>query len=423
MIFFPVEAIKKSGIKKIAIVTNKDFDKEVRQTFAGDKNISFAIQKMQLGTADAVKAARTAVDKSCEYIFIMPGDVPLAKPDTIKNFVSKAIAEGVVCSLLTMKPCDPANYGRIVRDSCDNVKSIVEAKDATEEELSIDEVNSGVYLVKKDWLFGAMKKIISTNAQKEFYLTDIVKIAVDAGEKVTASCVDDEDELMGINTRMELSEAAMIMRFQILEALMLTGVGIQDPLHTYIDCGTKIGRDTTIAPHCFISGKTSIGQGCVIDNGVVIVDSNIGDNVHIKPYSVLESSVVKNSSVVGPFARLRPGAVLDSNVKVGNFVEIKKSRLKKGSKANHLSYIGDATVGSGTNVGCGTITCNYDGKKKHKTIIGDNVFVGSDVQFVAPVKVGSGSTIGAGSTITGNVPTNSLAIARGHQVVKKNWKG
>jgi bifunctional UDP-N-acetylglucosamine pyrophosphorylase/glucosamine-1-phosphate N-acetyltransferase len=423
LVVHTVKAVLEANeISKIAVVISDEFKSEFEKTFSGNRGIVFPIQKKQKGTADAVMAAKAAVLNSCEYVLIIPGDVPLIRPETLKAFTDAIINQDAVGGVLSMKPLDSAAYGRIVRSADGrSLKAIVEAKDARPDELLIKEVNGGIYCIKCGWLFSALEKIAPDNVQKEYYLTDIVKIAVSEGIKMTVTCVDDPFELMGVNTRKELAEAIRLMRILILERLMKEGVGILDINNTYIDDDVSIGADTVISPNCSIRGATKIGKSCFIDNGVIIKDSTIGDGVHIKPYSVIEESLIGGSCQIGPFARLRPGAVIESEARIGNFVEIKKSVIKKGAKANHLSYIGDAVVGARTNIGCGTITCNYDGRKKHQTVIGNDVFVGSDVQFVAPVKVGSGAFIGAGSTITENVPANSLAIARGKQVVKRGW--
>lgn len=422
LVYFPVKEICQIGAAPVTIVINEDFKNKFEEIFKDNKKVSFAIQKEQLGTGDAVKSAKDELLGKCEYTLIIPGDVPLVKSETLKELVNETISKEAICGLLTMEFKDPANYGRVVRNHGGLVVAIAEAKDASPTELLIKEINSSIYCVNTEWLFNTINEISPENKQKEYYLTDIVKIAVGQEKKIVAKRVSEPSELMGVNTRYELAEANRIMRHRVLEALMNNGAGIVDEFHTYIDDGVEIGIDTTIEPHVFIQGKTKIGNDCYIENGVVIRNSIIGDGVRIKAYSVIEESKIDNGAVIGPFARLRPGSTLEPDVKIGNFVEVKKSTFKKGSKANHLSYIGDATVGERTNVGCGTITCNYDGAAKHKTIIGSDCFIGSDVQFIAPVEIGNGSTIAAGSTITENVPENSLAIARGQQVIKHDWK-
>ncbi len=422
VVHFTVAAAMASGANPVALVISPDFKKNFTELFGNNNKIKLAFQKQQLGTADAVKAAKGSVLSTCEYSLIIPGDVPLIKPETLKNLINETIQRNAVCGLLTMEFDDPAHYGRVIRNRNGFVTAIVEAKDASAEQLLVGEVNSSIYCVKTDWLFRALQKISTDNAQKEFYLTDIIKIAASEGSMVIAKCLPESFELMGINTRQELGLAGRLMNQRVLDELMTAGVGIVDEKSTFIDMSVTVGPDTVVMPNCSFQGATKIGRNCRIEQGVIIKDSVIGDNVKIKPYSVIENAVIKDSAQVGPFARLRPGAQIEQEARIGNFVEVKKSVIKRGAKANHLSYIGDAVIGEGTNVGCGMITCNYDGKDKHKTVIGKGVFIGSDVQFVAPVKVGDGATIGAGSTITENVPANSLAIARGRQVVKKGWK-
>lgn len=441
LVSYPIEAARKAGANSIYVVVNKynleDF-KEIPPLCKGRpggvekstsptpslqrRGITFVTQKEARGTADAVMSARPALKNFDGYILIIPGDVPLITPDALKEFIKYVTGNGAACGVLTMELKDPSHYGRIIRDGSGRIKAIVEACDAAEEQLKITEVNSGIYCLRSPWVFEALSRVRAQNAKGEYYLTDLVGIAVGEDKPVVGLPASNPAECLGINTRQELAEAGRQMRVRILDRLMSDGVGILDPLHTYIDCDVVIESDTTIAPHTFIKGKTRIGKGSIIENGAVISDSVVGDGVTIKPYSVIDQSVIKDEAQVGPFARLRPGTVIERGARVGNFVEIKKSRLKAGAKANHLTYIGDALIGARVNVGCGTITCNYDGKNKHKTVIGDDVFVGSDVQFIAPVKIGKGAVIGAGSVITDDVPPGALAVARGKQVIKKNWR-
>ncbi|PIR16751.1 MAG: UDP-N-acetylglucosamine diphosphorylase/glucosamine-1-phosphate N-acetyltransferase [Deltaproteobacteria bacterium CG11_big_fil_rev_8_21_14_0_20_49_13] len=422
LVTYPVRSCLDAGAGQVIVVISEEQKGRFTELFGDQDNVSLTVQKEQLGTADAVRSAENPINKESEYIVIIPGDVPLIRPETLKKLITDTHAKEAICGLLTMDLKDPASYGRILRDNRGMVTGIKEAKDASPPELMVREVNSGIYYVKKDWLFESLKKISPKNAQKEFYLTDIIEIASKEGKRVSATCIKEHEEVLGVNTRIELAEVNRHMRYRILDKMMLAGVGIVDELHTYIDDGVEIGADTVIYPHAFISGKTKIGKGCRIENGAVIKNMKIGDNVKINAYSYIEEGEIKDNATIGPFARLRPGVLIENEAKVGNFVEIKKSTLKKGSKANHLSYIGDAVIGERTNVGCGMITCNYDGKEKHKTTIGNDVFIGSDVQLVAPVEIGNNSTIAAGSTITESVPENSLAIARSRQVIKGDWK-
>jgi bifunctional UDP-N-acetylglucosamine pyrophosphorylase/glucosamine-1-phosphate N-acetyltransferase len=317
---------------------------------------------------------------------------------------------------------DPNGYGRIVRDSSGQVKSIVEQKDADQEEQKICEINSGIYCMDSDFLFGNIKGISNDNTQGEYYLTDLLAIA--AGKELTCLALPAADpyEIMGVNDRLQLAEASRIIRRRINRDLMLNGVTIIDPEQTYIEHGVTIGVDSIIHPGCQIGGGTNIGSCCEIEGQVSILGCRIGNDCHIKAASVLEDSVLGEDVAVGPMAHLRPGTVLGNKVKIGNFVETKKIVMGEGSKASHLTYLGDAEIGRNVNIGCGTITCNYDGVNKHRTVIGDEVFIGSDVQLVAPVTVGKNSLVAAGTTVTTDVPPDSLAISRVPQVNKIGWR-
>jgi bifunctional UDP-N-acetylglucosamine pyrophosphorylase/glucosamine-1-phosphate N-acetyltransferase len=317
---------------------------------------------------------------------------------------------------------DPTGYGRIVRMNGGLIGKIVEEEDASPREMSIKEVNSGIYCAHSPFLFEALKQVSADNAQGEYYLTDIVAIANERDQKVYAFPVEDPTEVMGINTRVDLAKANEILRNEFLIEMMLDGVSIVDPKTTYIDKPVRVGRDTVIYPNCYLHGETTVGERCTIESNSHITDSKISDDVAIKACSVMTESTIEEGASIGPFARLRPGTVVKRNARIGNFVEVKKSVVGEGSKANHLTYLGDTTVGKDVNVGAGTITCNYDGKKKHPTVIEDDVFVGSNVELVAPVTVKKGSTIGAGSTITKEVPEGALAITRSKQKNIRGWK-
>ncbi|MBI4125861.1 MAG: bifunctional UDP-N-acetylglucosamine diphosphorylase/glucosamine-1-phosphate N-acetyltransferase GlmU [Deltaproteobacteria bacterium] len=390
--------------------------------FVHEVGATAIIQSRPLGTAHAVAATETKLKDFRGCVVILSGDVPLLRIETVTALIKSVEKKQATLGLTTMRLDDPGMYGRIVRDRDGEIVRIVEARDASSEELNIREVNAGVYCVDKDWLFDALRRVKSDNAKQEYYLPDILSLAVAEGKGVTTFLTPDPDEVLGINTRVDLARVGRILRRRINHGHMLRGVTIWDEDDTSIDEGITIGEDTTILPTTFLVGKTKIGRNCLIEHGVSIKDTIIGDGVTIKAMSVVEGSRIAPGATIGPFARIRPESVIGAKVRVGNFVEIKKSVLCEGAKANHLTYLGDASVGKGTNVGCGTITCNYDGHAKHRTIIGEKVFVGSDVQFVAPVRVGAGATIGAGSTITGNVPAKALALARAKQVVVKGWR-
>ncbi|MBL9038486.1 MAG: bifunctional UDP-N-acetylglucosamine diphosphorylase/glucosamine-1-phosphate N-acetyltransferase GlmU [Archangium sp.] len=386
--------------------------------FSGNP-VAFATQSQQRGTGDAAAAARTALAGFNGKVLILSGDVPLVTAETLKRLHDAAKAAPGPLAMLTCRPPSPTGYGRIIRDGAQRVVSIVEERDATPAQREVREVNAGLYLVDSTFLWGALEKLTPQNAQGELYLTDIVAAAAKVG---TVTAVEaDAAELAGINDRVELAERTEVLRARINRRHQLAGVTLQHPASTFIDEGVEIGPDTIIAPNVTISGECEIGARVHVDSGCVLVHSTVGDDSHVKPYSVLEEAVVGPACHVGPFARLRPGTVLDEGVHIGNFVETKKARLKKGSKAGHLAYLGDAEIGANCNIGAGTITCNYDGVNKHQTVLGDGVFIGSDTQLVAPVTVGDGAFVAAGSTITKNVPSNALALSRTPQTVRANW--
>jgi bifunctional UDP-N-acetylglucosamine pyrophosphorylase/glucosamine-1-phosphate N-acetyltransferase len=312
-------------------------------------------------------------------------------------------------------------YGRIVRDSKGAVARIAEAKDATQEEKKIDEVNAGIYLFDGDQLFDNLRRLSSNNAQGEYYLTDILGMLRKSGKRVGAVVVDDPVEALGVNSRADLATVESEIQRRVVEKLMAEGVTFRNPATVVIDSLVTIGPDTVIYPFVTVEGATKIGRGCVLDPGVHLHNVTVGDNVHLKSGTVAEDAVIEDEATVGPYAHLRPGTQLGKHVKVGNFVETKKAVFGDGAKASHLSYIGDAEVGADTNIGAGTITCNYDGVNKHKTIIEEGVFIGSDTQLVAPVRIGRGAYVGAGSTITKDVPPDSLALSRVPQKVIEGW--
>ncbi len=315
---------------------------------------------------------------------------------------------------------DPHGYGRIVRDG-EEVLRIVEEKDASLKEKAIREINTGIYAFEAPFVFDALGKVGRDNAQGEYYLTDVLALARAAGRKVCALAAGDPEETMGINDRVQLARAGLLMRRRINSALMRSGVTLVDPETAYIEPQVRIGEDTIVHPGVHLRGATVIGRDCLIEPGAILTDSILADRVHIKPGSVVEGSEIGADSTIGPMAHLRPGTVLAGGNKIGNFVETKKARLGRKSQASHLTYIGDAEVGERVNFGCGTITCNYDGVNKYQTTVGDDVFVGSDVQFIAPVTIGSGSLIAAGSTITEDVPADALAISRSEQKNIEGW--
>src|SRR5512133_535211 len=421
MIVWPVDAARAAGAAPIVLVVGHQAD-AVRTAFHGTPDIRIALQEEQLGTGHAVACARDQLAGFSDTVLILCGDTPLLRVETLQGLIAFHRQQGAALTVLTAAMDNPYGYGRVVRDAAGRVVRIVEQKDATPEEQAICEINSGIYCMEADFLFANIGSISSDNAQQEFYLTDLVSIAAGQGLTCLGRCTDDADEIMGVNDRAQLAEASRILRGRINYELMCAGVSLVDPQHSYIDHGVVIGTDTVIHPNCRISGATTVGSGCTIEGGVSIDACSIGNNCHIKSGSVLEGSQLYAGVSVGPMAHLRPGTVLNDQVKIGNFVETKKITMGAGSKASHLTYLGDAEIGRDVNIGCGTITCNYDGVNKHRTVIGDDVFIGSDVQLVAPVTVGRNSLVAAGTTVTVDVPADSLAISRIPQVNKVGWR-
>lgn len=421
MISWAVAAAREAGSDPIALVIGHQAN-AVQGVFRGATDIRCAMQEEQLGTGHAVACGLETLAGFNGTVLILCGDTPLLRSETLKTMLAFHHDNKAAITVLTAVMDDPYGYGRIVRDPSGRVNRIVEQKDAAPEEQEIREINSGIYCMDSGFLFANIKKIGNDNAQREYYLTDLLALAVEQGLVCLAMPTADADEIMGVNDRVQLAEAGRILRRRINREQMLNGVTIIDPDHTYIDQGAIIGADTTIHPGCLIDGKTVIGDGCLIETGVSISGCRIGDDCHIKAASVLENSELGEDVAIGPMAHLRPGTSLGNKVKIGNFVETKKIIMGEGSKASHLTYLGDAEIGSNVNIGCGTITCNYDGVNKHRTVIGNDVFIGSDVQLVAPVSIGRNSLVAAGTTVTVDVPPDSLAISRVPQVNKNGWR-
>ena len=377
-------------------------------------NAEFAWQKQMLGTGDAVNAAREFLADSDSTLLVLSGDVPMIKSETLTGLVKLHHGfrgKGAACTVLTVRLKDPGGYGRVVRDENCSFERIVEQKDASDEQREIDEINSGIYCFNARKLFSALANVQNNNAQGEYYLTDVPQILREQGDDVAIFLHKDEHEIEGVNDRRQLAGMEKIMRRKAVERLMLeSGVTFIDPKAAYISSETQIGRDTVVYQNVTIEGKSVIGENCIIRPGVRIANSMIGNNVEVKDNSFVSDSTVGDCCDVGPMAHLRGKAVMETGAKVGNFVELKKTSLGKGSKASHLTYLGDATIGEKTNIGAGTITCNYDGKNKHATIIGDGVKIGSDTMLVAPITVGDGAMTGAGSVVTKDIAPNKLAV-------------
>jgi bifunctional UDP-N-acetylglucosamine pyrophosphorylase / glucosamine-1-phosphate N-acetyltransferase len=390
----------------------------VREKFAAP-DIVFAEQIEQLGTGHAVMATAPALKEFRGTVLILCADVPLLTGDTIDRFLQLHGDSASHLSVLTVKLPNPAGYGRVVRAEDGSFLRIVEDKDLGPGEEKIREINTGIYCFDAEFLYSTLPSLSDKNAQREYYLTDLVEKGSARGLKVTACVTKDSREVMGINTRLDLARANQALWDKIRERHLLAGVTLLDPQTAYIDSDVRIGKDTVIYPNCHLLGRTILGEGCVVEPGCKIADSRMGNFVTLKTSSVVTDSAVEDRVEVGPFAHLRPGTVLREGSRIGNFVEIKKSEIGKGTKANHLTYIGDAVIGEEVNVGAGTITCNFDGREKHPTTIEDGVFVGSNTVLIAPVKVGRNAVIGAGSAITREVPPETLAVSRAKQMHKK----
>lgn len=411
---YPIDLARELKAERILVVIGYQSE-EVKGIFKGE-DIRFCLQKEQLGTADAVKCTFEELKDFSGTVLIISGDTPLVKLETLKELLELHLSTKSSITILSAVLENPEGYGRIIRDKKGSVKRIVEEKDATDKEKKITEISSGIYCMEKEDLFNILPQVERENAQSEYYLPDVVNLAVKERKKVTALITEDSEEIIGINDRTDLAKAEKIMQERINLQLMKEGVTLIDPAVTYIGKDVKIGRDSIIYPNCIIQGCTAIGEDCIIEPYSFITDSKIGKRVVVKSNSVISKATIGDGVQIGPFAHLRPETILEEGVKIGNFVEVKKSKIGRRSKAAHLSYIGDTTMGEDVNVGAGTITCNYDGKKKHHTFIEDRVFIGSDTQFIAPVKIGKDSIIGAGSTITRDVPPNSLAVSRAKQI-------
>ena len=383
-------------------------------------DVSYVVQEEQLGTGHAVKQAQEKIKNFDGDVLIVNGDIPLIRKETLKNFYEiykKENADGIVLTAIFE---NPFSYGRVFKKD-DQVLKIVEEKEANEEQKKIKEVNAGVYIFKAQDLVRALNQINNNNEKGEYYLTDVVEILSKENKKVISYSLKDAMEIQGVNSKVELALISRVLRERKNISLMEAGVILIDPATTYIDDEVKIGRDTIIYPNVTLQGNTEIGENSKILSGTRVIDSKIYDNVRIES-SVIEESIVENGVTIGPFAHLRPKSHLKEDVHIGNFVETKKSVLEKGVKAGHLTYLGDAHVGEKTNIGAGTITCNYDGKNKFKTEIGKNAFIGSDTMLVAPVNIGDNALIGAGSVITKDVPNDSLGVSRSKQIIKEGWK-
>ena len=395
------------------------FGGEAVQAAMQHRDVHWAHQEEQLGTGHAVEQALPGVDDD-RMVVVLYGDVPLIRPETITRLGEQAGADGV--ALLTVHLHDPAGYGRIVRNDEGRIIAIVEEKDATPDQRAITEVNTGLLAAPAGRLKTWLRTLDNDNAQGEFYLTDVVALAVRDGVDVTAAAAESIDEVSGINDRIQLAAMEEALRRQRAEALMRAGATLADPARVDIRGNVSVGRDVFIDVNVVFEGSVVVGDDVRIGANAVIRNAELAAGTVVEPFSLVEDAVVGEDCTIGPYARLRPGARLASRAKIGNFVEVKKSEIGEGSKVNHLSYVGDATVGAGVNVGAGTITCNYDGVNKHRTVIGDSAFIGSGTMLVAPVEVGANATIGAGSTISRSAPEGQLTVARSRQTSIPSWQ-
>jgi bifunctional UDP-N-acetylglucosamine pyrophosphorylase/glucosamine-1-phosphate N-acetyltransferase len=379
------------------------------------------LQEPQRGTGHAMLVARRAIPARAKFAILLPGDAPLIRTETVAALAAAHRESGAAATILSAEIENPAGYGRIVRLEDGSVSAIVEDSALTPEQRTIREINSSIYCFTLEKLWPCLSTLKPKNVHKELYLTDAIAVLRQKGEKVQAVRAADPDEVLGCNTRADLAAVDSVFRRRKRAAIMDAGVTIDLPETVLIDPEVKVGADSRIEPGVQLLGKTRIGAGCTIRTGSVLSDAVLEDNVLVKPYTMVSASHLSAGTQVGPYAHLRDGARLEENARVGNFVEVKKSILGEGVKSMHLTYLGDARIGSGTNIGAGTITCNYDGVNKNPTIIGKRVFIGSDTALVAPVRVGDGAYVGAGSVITKNVPPDALGLARSKQVNKLDW--
>ncbi|AWX55556.1 bifunctional UDP-N-acetylglucosamine diphosphorylase/glucosamine-1-phosphate N-acetyltransferase GlmU [Brevibacillus brevis] len=417
MIQHIVDRLHGLGIHEIILIVGHGAE-QVKKQFGA--SVRYAYQSEQLGTAHAVMMAADLLQDKQGTTLVLSGDTPLVREKTLEQLLEQHETQHAAATVLTARVDDPTGYGRLIRDANGLVERIVEHKDATAEERLVCEINTGMYGFDNQKLFQAISRVKNNNAQKEYYLPDVMTILSEQNEPIAAFMTDDAEEGGGVNDRIQLACAERLLRMRINEQHMQNGVTIIDPTATYIDADVCIGSDAVIHPGTYLRGKTTIGPGCVIGPNVDVSDCIVGSNVEIR-YSNVCNSTIRDGAAVGPYAYIRPGSDVGEEAKVGDFVELKNSRLGKGAKVAHLSYIGDSDIGEQVNVGCGTITVNYDGVHKHKTIVGDHAFIGCNANLIAPVTIGEGAYVAAGSTITEDVPNDALAIARERQSIKEQY--
>ena len=419
MVEYVLDACQRLPLAKIFLVIGHQAER-VKEALA-QRNIYFVLQREQKGSGHALMQVGPQLKGFSGNLLVVCGDIPLISEEILRNLLAVHLKVNAAATLLTTHLDDPTGYGRVIREKTGKLKGIVEEVDANDRQKGIQEVNTGIYCFAAPELFAALKVIRSSNRQGEYYLPDVFSFLRERGLKVEISSTPDSEKVMGINSRGELARALSILQRRKLEELMKQGVTLLDPASTFIDPVCQIGKDTVIYPHICIEGETVIGEDCILYPGSRIVASRIGDGVTLFDHCLILESEIQDGSRVGPFAHLRPQSQIGKGARIGNFVEIKKSVIGEGSKAPHLSYIGDSVIGRKVNIGAGSITCNYDGYEKHRTQVEDGVFVGSNTLFIAPVSVGEGAMIAAGSVITEDVPPHALAIARAPQANKEGW--
>ena len=419
MLQYVVNTLQKLKPERIIVIVGK-YLKEIKASLQDTDSISFAEQREPKGTGDALLKAVPLLGRGRGTVIVVNGDAPLITPETLKKFLVLHRKRRNQLSILSFLAEEPMSYGRLMRDHEGSVMSVIEERDASASQKAIKEVNSGVYAIEPQAL-QLLKEIKLNELKGEYYLTDIVHIAREKGLKMDAFRIGSEDEFIGVNTRQELEKAGRLMKDRIINRWKDRGVKFIDAGSVFLSSDTYIGKGTVVYPNVHLEGNTRIGRDCTIYPNVRISESIIEDGVVIKDSTLIESSAVKKMASVGPFAHIRPGSEIGAHARIGNFVEVKKSIVGPGTKASHLSYLGDARIGRDVNIGAGTITCNYDGNKIHITTIEDAVFIGSDSQLIAPVRIGKGAYVGAGSTITKDVPSKALALSRGEQVNIEGW--
>jgi len=420
--FFPVSRALEAGATPAVVVVGHQAEavEAALRTALPGAPLRFALQAEQLGTAHAVRSARAALEGHRGRVLILSGDTPLLTTATVQAVLA-GLDGGAKLSVGTMRLADPRGYGRIVRDAAGRPVRIVEEKDASPEERALGEVNTGLYAVDAGFLWGALDEVGAANAQREYYLTDLLALAAAGGTGGAAAVEVPAADASGVNDREELARAGRTLARRIAGELMRAGVTIEDPDRFDCHVDVAVGPDTIIEPNVRLLSGTRVGAGCHLGVGTVLSRTEVADGARLLPYTVASESIIGPAARIGPFSHLRPGSEAGEAVELGAFVETKKARIGKRSKAHHLSYLGDAEIGAGVNVGAGTITCNYDGAAKHRTVVGDGAFIGSDAILVAPIEIGAGAYVAAGSTLTDPVPPGALALGRARQVVKEGW--